>query len=92
MEFLITRSELQIIFLLCRTKVYDLTEDGHLSQPKKWCGQTKVTFRLRTVCLELAKLNDLEPLDDETIKVYWLNILLMRQQKELDSVKKNQIK
>lgn len=91
MEFLITRLELQTLFHVSRSTSYDLhafSEKVFLSRPIKWCGQQKTLFCLRTACAELAKLNGLETPNDETIKEYWSNILMMRQQVVLASRRK----
>lgn len=87
MEFLITRMELQILCLLCRSKTFDLHAEGHLSPPIKWCGETKAVFCLRKACNEMAKYNDLEPPTEDTIKEHWSNILRMRHE---DQVHKSQ--
>lgn len=91
MEFLITRLELQTLFHVSRSTSYDLhaySEKAYLSRPLKWCGQKKTLFCLRTVSTEFAKLNGLETPSDATIKEYWSNILMMRQQEVLASSKK----
>jgi hypothetical protein len=91
MEFLITRLELQTLFHVSRSTYYDLhafSEKVFLSRPIKWCGQKKTLFCLRSACAESAKLNGLETPSDETIKEYWSNILMMRQQEVLASRRK----
>lgn len=91
MEFLITRLELQTLFHVSRSTSYDLhafSEKVYLSRPIKWCGQKKTLFCLRIACAELAKLNGLETPNDATIKEYWSNILMLRQQEVLASKRK----
>lgn len=81
MEFLVTRAELLLVLLISNSLSYELHKDGSLSQPKKWCGSGK-RFCLRTAAHELAKMNNLEPPTDTTIKCYWNSIVSIRGQKE----------
>lgn len=81
MEFLVTRAELLLVCHISNSLSYELHKDGSLSQPKKWCGSGK-RFCLRTAAQELAKMNNLEPPTDTTIKSYWNSIVSIRDQKE----------
>ena len=60
--------ELAFAVDVCRTKLFELKKQGHLSPPIKWCSKKKAMFSLRKACHEIAKCNNVEMPSDETIQ------------------------
>lgn len=63
---------------VCRTKLFWLMKQGHLSKPKKWCGKKRAMYSLRTALNEIAKYNNVELPSEETIKLLGWKIVELR--------------
>lgn len=73
--------ELALVVAVCRTKLFALKKQGHLSPPQKWCGTKKAMFSLRTACVELAKYNKVDEPSDEAVKLLGSKIVELRIQR-----------
>lgn len=67
MKFLIEPEEVQLLFSMGHSSLYDFKSDGLLSPPVKWNSARKVMFCLETVANELARNNKLEPPTEQTL-------------------------
>lgn len=63
---------------VCRTKLFALMKLGHLSKPRKWCGNKRAMYSLRTALDEIARYNNVEVPSDETIKLLGWKIIELR--------------
>ena len=63
---------------VCRTKLFALMKQGHLSKPRKWCGKKLAMYSLRIACNEIAIYNNVEMPSDETIKLLGWKIVELR--------------
>ncbi len=73
--FKVTPKELSSTTCIGKTKIYALIKEGHLSPTVRWCGTRKVVFDLQIAITEIAKINQLEPPNDESIGLMWAKIV-----------------
>lgn len=73
--------ELALVVDVCRTKLFALKKQGHLSPPQKWCSKKKARFSLRKACIEIAKYNNVDEPTDETVKFLGSIIVELRVQR-----------
>ena len=71
----VTPKELSSTTCIGKTKIYALIKDGHLSPTVRWCGTRKVVFDLHIALSEIAKINQLQPPNDESIGLIWSKIV-----------------
>jgi hypothetical protein len=78
MKFLLEPEELQLLFCISHSTLYDFKCEGLLSPPVKWNGKRKVMFCLETVANELAKNNNLALPTEQTLQQFCALIMLDR--------------
>jgi hypothetical protein len=90
MKFLVEPEEVQLLFSMGHSTLYDFKSEGHISPPIHWNGERKVMFCLETVANELANNNNLTPPSEQTLQQFCALIMLDRRSRlnELKLVKK----
>lgn len=78
MKFLIEPDEVQLLFSMCHSTLYDFKSEGRLSPPIHWNSERKVMFCLETVANELAKNNNLALPTEQTLQQFCALIMLDR--------------
>lgn len=80
-DIYVSTIELSFAVDVCRTKLFSLKKQGHLSPPVKWCGTKKAMFSLRQASLEIAKFNKVGEPSDDAVKLLGLKIVEIRAQR-----------
>lgn len=86
MKFLIEPEEVQLLFSMGHSSLYDFKSDGLISPPIKWNGERKVMFNLETIANELARNNNLEPPTEQTL-MQFSTLILQDRRAQLNELK-----
>lgn len=81
MKFLINIEELELLFNISRTVIYNSCQSEQLSQPTKWMGDKRVMFGLTDVANQLADLNNLTPATEDVLRQYREAVMFVRMEK-----------
>ncbi len=75
MDLYVSARELSLVTGVCRTKLFELKKQGHLSPPTKWASNKKAMFHLQRACFEVAILNAVPEPSEDSIKTFADKIL-----------------
>jgi hypothetical protein len=78
LDLYISTRELSLVSGVCRTNLFKMKKHGQLSPPTKWCGNKKAMFHLQKACNEIARLNEVPELSEDSIRSFANKILDIR--------------